>query len=266
MLPEGSTHVSKFPRQIVAKPLALRKRSVERHKYGKLAANYRLKLTHQLGVLFTLEPAAIFAPTVTILSLLRCVPVYLLSLLSPNAVEPQPPQVLPFDVPGTVNEMIRLRDGSLLVGGMFRRFNGQPMTNLVKVLPQGSIDPQFDSAVTWTVETIAEGPDRKLYLGRNDQSSLISRLSPQGSPDDFHLSYVPQFNGFASPPANLAVAGDGTIYVSGNLSTLSLDGATYVAARPEKWERIGKVRVFRGGSPSSPRTTGAFLESGLLLT
>lgn len=108
-------------------------------------------------------------------------------------VAPRVVRVLPngsldpsFDVglgPDQVVTSLKLQsDGRLLVGGGFTTFNQQPRQRLVRLLPDGALDPLFDpdlSLDSW-VETIALAPEGKLLVGGDFlsvSSQPVSRLA-----------------------------------------------------------------------------------------
>jgi uncharacterized delta-60 repeat protein len=90
---------------------------------------------------------------------------------------------------GSVLCLELLPDGSLLVGGSFLRFHGQPVSNLVRLLPDGSLDPDFIADVNSAVMAIAVQPDGRIVIGGNINSvqgvprRRVARLMPNGALD-----------------------------------------------------------------------------------
>ncbi|HRI14143.1 MAG TPA: Calx-beta domain-containing protein [Verrucomicrobiota bacterium] len=68
----------------------------------------------------------------------------------------------------SVNSLVRLADGRLLVGGEFTRYRNEPATNVVIVLPSGDRDPSFSSTGTtsgWVDSVVALADGRILAVG-----------------------------------------------------------------------------------------------------
>ena len=87
-------------------------------------------------------------------------------------------------------------DGKIVVGGSFTSFNDLPHEYLVRLNPNGSVDPtfvgpDFSQAYNWKVSALALQPDNKILVGGRfffgaetlTQKSGIIRLLPNGSLD-----------------------------------------------------------------------------------
>ncbi len=91
---------------------------------------------------------------------------------------------------GEVKALIKLSDGSLLVGGAFTRINGVARLGLAKLNVDGEV-LEFSSQVEGgAVYSIVERPDGKVVIGGSFQSvggnpslKRIARLNPDGSVD-----------------------------------------------------------------------------------
>ena len=82
-------------------------------------------------------------------------------------------------------------DGKILVGGFFSNYNGDDITRLVRLNPDGSRDPDFDcgSGADGSIYTLALQSDGKIFVGGSFgefnglKRNAICRLNPDGSVD-----------------------------------------------------------------------------------
>lgn len=85
-----------------------------------------------------------------------------------------------------ITALLPLRDGSLLVGGVFTNYAGEPRAGLVKILENGEIDPSFVPDDLFNggayVGGLAELPDGQFLVSGLIPSSLL-RLNSDGSVD-----------------------------------------------------------------------------------
>ena len=126
---------------------------------------------------------------------------------------------------GSVSCLDLRPDGSLLVGGRFLRFHGQPVTHLVRLLPEGALDPDFQQPViNGAVESIAVQPDGRILIGgafstvQGEPRRRVARLLPNGALDtDFDpgLGIDPQVSSVNS----ILVLPDGRILLGGSFSS-----------------------------------------------
>lgn len=129
---------------------------------------------------------------------------------------------------GTVDSLLILADGSILVGGSFDTFNGASRGGIAKVRPDGTLDPSFGAAGTGggEVRSLALQPDGKIIVGgsfttfNGTARASLARVSAAGVLDtSFTPGTGPQLSaGGASMPGvveTVAVRGDGTIIVGG---------------------------------------------------
>jgi uncharacterized delta-60 repeat protein len=145
-------------------------------------------------------------------------------------------------VPSTgANDVVRailaLPDGSILVGGDFTAFAGQPREYLARLLPDGTLDPayvgpDFGDTSGWSVASLALQPDGKLLVGGafyftgGSTRAGLCRLLADGSLD-------PAFTGVAAGahelgnPSQLAIVRDiklqpdGRILLAGTFSAFN---------------------------------------------
>ena len=91
-----------------------------------------------------------------------------------------------------VRSILVQADGKIVVGGAFAAFNGQPMANLVRLNPNGSVDTGFvtGTGVDAVVRVIVQQPDGKLVLGggfttiNGQPAPRLARLLPNGALDN----------------------------------------------------------------------------------
>ena len=147
----------------------------------------------------------------------------------------------------SVNVIAPAADGSgaVYVGGAFTTYNGKPANKLVRLNPDGTIDPNFVTGIGFdnTVLTIVPVGDGtgNVYVGgafsfyKNIQALRIVRLGPDGSVD---LTF-PTTTGFDNTVQSLTLADDrsGNLYVGG-------DFASYKGFRAIRIARIDKSAVF----------------------
>ncbi|WP_395791073.1 hypothetical protein [Aquimonas sp.] len=100
-----------------------------------------------------------------------------------------------FDVPGgvdgTIDLILEMDDGRLLLGGDFSAIGGEPRRHLVRLLPDGQFDPAFrvDAGLDGAVRTAVQQADGRVIIGgdfRNVQGHVqagIARLLGDGSRD-----------------------------------------------------------------------------------
>lgn len=100
-----------------------------------------------------------------------------------------------FDVPdgvaGTIDLILELDDGRLLLGGNFSAIGGEPRRHLVRLLPDGRFDPTFraDAGLDGAVRTAVQQADGRVIVGgdfRNVQGQAqagITRLLDNGARD-----------------------------------------------------------------------------------
>lgn len=68
---------------------------------------------------------------------------------------------------GQVNTIAELPDGRVVIGGAFRKVNGEPRLGIARLLSDGSLDPAFDPTIGsyYEVRALALLPDGKLLVG-----------------------------------------------------------------------------------------------------
>lgn len=125
---------------------------------------------------------------------------------------------------GRLNQMIRQPDGKILVAGYFAAVNDTPRSGLVRLLPGGAIDPEFQTGLGFSgpVRGVCVQPDGGIVaVGAFGEfngvmRSVAARLMPNGSLDD---SFQPRFTGIFTGFELTAVAMQGDrILVSGQFT------------------------------------------------
>lgn len=115
-------------------------------------------------------------------------------------------------------------DGKLLIGGFFSTVNGQPRENLARLLPDGTLDEEFDAPVNGAVQAIALQVDGKIYVGgsfgqvHGAERNRLARLHRNGVLDTgFDVGSGPT-GGFDGTVNALATTLDQEVIVGGQFS------------------------------------------------
>lgn len=139
-----------------------------------------------------------------------------------------------------VNKIVVQPDGNILVGGNFGSVNGSPIANIVRLKPDGNVDPTFKigNGASGTVGAFSITAAGKIYVGGSfsaingvSRNSLV-RLNSDGTVDN-SFKAVRIFSGVGS----IVQMPNGKILISGTVSTL-------IDAAPR--ERI--IRLLEDGS------------------
>lgn len=123
--------------------------------------------------------------------------------------------------PVTVDQVTCLAfaaDGGIYVGGNFSTANGEPRPRLIRLLPDGGIDPAFNAAAAATtaaITNLAVQADGRLLVA--NRSKVIFRLLGDGRLDPGFASPVLRHPGAAEDYGLtlVALAADGKIMVAG---------------------------------------------------
>lgn len=123
-----------------------------------------------------------------------------------------------------VRALVVQADDKIVLAGAFSIYNQKPATKVLRINPDGSIDPSFNSAIddfySYPIESINLQPDGKFIVAGGN---YMARLNTDGSPDP---SFVPQSIGglYAS-----CIQPDGKILIGGSsglgLARLNADGS-----------------------------------------
>ena len=154
-------------------------------------------------------------------------------------------------VMGSVRCMVQRPDGRLVAGGSFTYINGIPTTNLVGLLPDGTVDPSFqaDPDPDQYVECLALQADGKVLVGGSFttfeglSARGLVRLNSDGSMDTGFNAGFTGYQGVSS----VAVQPDGRILVSRSHGNLPM------------------VRLMPDGTPDPSFTAPAFTAQAILV-
>lgn len=133
---------------------------------------------------------------------------------------------------GAVNALVLQNDGKSIIGGEFDTVNGQLAGHIARLNPDGSLDTNFQAAVTlWggsagAVTALALQPDGKLVLGglftevNGQTNTAVARLNTDGTLDS---TFVPlQFPFFSEASVrSLVLQTNGGIIISGSFPTVN---------------------------------------------
>jgi uncharacterized delta-60 repeat protein len=117
----------------------------------------------------------------------------------------------------TVNALVRLTDGSLLVAGRFNGFGGHSVTNLVRLLQDGAVDTTFaapPAAEARELYAVAVATDGRIAIGgaatNIGPTMFLAVLTPEGTQEnEFATNSL-----IGSPVSRLAFDAVGTLLVS----------------------------------------------------
>jgi len=136
---------------------------------------------------------------------------------------------------GRLNQMVRQPDGKILVAGYFAAVNDTLRSGLVRILPQGTVDPDFriGEGFDGAVRAVCVQPDGAIVavgaFGRVDgvTRNAAARLLPDGSLDE---AFQPVFTGLFPGYELTAVAMQGDkILVSGQFTRVDAHEAPGMA-------------------------------------
>lgn len=114
-------------------------------------------------------------------------------------------------------------DGKLIMGGSFQTFDGVPRMRIVRMLPDGALDPSFDpgTGADGTVLACAIQSDGRILIAgeftryNGAEANHIARLLPDGQLDpSFQIG-----SGFDQVVKGLVLQSDGRILACGSFST-----------------------------------------------
>lgn len=150
---------------------------------------------------------------------------------------------------GPVLAVAETADGRLLAGGQFSSVGGQARRNLVRLLPDGSVDPAFQPGAgpDGPVLALATLPDGSVLIGGaftavdGSANPYLARLKPDGTPD-------PVFSSGRAPDGavhDIFVQPDGRIVIGGDFAHVGVAAAGHVA------------RLNADGTPDATFDTGS---------
>lgn len=122
---------------------------------------------------------------------------------------------------GAIHRIIPRLDGSMVVAGSFSSVNGRSRKHLVRLLPDGVVDPNFDATAALTSATRVTALDqdsagRLLVGGPGQGQGFVIGLNADGTRDS---SFLPAtFPGGHHPGVRAIRAGNGRVWVAGGIS------------------------------------------------
>lgn len=125
---------------------------------------------------------------------------------------------------GQAHASVQLADGSVVIGGSFLTVNGIERTSLVKLLPGGQVDMDWQPQIQGTVQALAVDDLGRIYAGGSftstdgqDRKNLV-RILPVGA-GIIDSTWAPQPNG---PVNALAVSSDSSprIFAGGEFTQI----------------------------------------------
>ena len=133
--------------------------------------------------------------------------------------------------PTAVRDLSIGPDGSIYVVGLFNTVDDQPTGNVVRFLPDGSLDPDYPqgSGYSGGVTACALQDDGKLIVGRGERFNdtripFLSRLTADGELDtSFNVGEGPFNVDFPIEIYNILIAGSDDIYITGNFNLWDVD-------------------------------------------
>ncbi|MBS0555862.1 MAG: delta-60 repeat domain-containing protein [Proteobacteria bacterium] len=144
-----------------------------------------------------------------------------------QSTQPLPSPTVHFAMPGAILAMLRLPDGSIILGGEFTEVNGSPRPGVAKLDPDGSLDPSWIpqlvngyGADPWVTAIAYDASSGFLYLGGvfvqvngQPQKSMVKvSATGQGASDNTWNPFVNYPEPFTIVRA-LAVYGN-NVYIS----------------------------------------------------
>src|ERR1041384_2978147 len=134
----------------------------------------------------------------------------------------------------TVHAITTQNDGKILIGGIFDNYYGTNRHRLARILPNGSVDPGFDSPITDPVAdvlAIAVQTNGQIIVGL-DSTIPLMRLDASGNPDlTFNVGALPDGAVHAivmQPDGKILIAGEFThlgAQAHGRIARLNTDGS-----------------------------------------
>ena len=130
--------------------------------------------------------------------------------------------------PGYGNDLHEMPDGRMIVVGAFAAYNGVPANNIIRLMPDGSIDPTFNAGSGFDVQAfqIRLQPGGKLIVAggfttyNGQPAPRIVRLGMDGQYDATFQAGV----GLNSVLSSLVIDVEGRIYAGGN--SITYDGSS----------------------------------------
>jgi uncharacterized delta-60 repeat protein len=162
---------------------------------------------------------------------------------------------------GIIETVLEQPDGKILICGNFTVFNGVTNSYIARLNPDGSVDTNFNSQVSYWVRTMALQPDGKIVIGgffpyvAGVSRNLIARLNSDGSLD---TTFDPGTG--ASGVLGIAVDGDADPFIFA--AALQADGKILITGNFTNYNGVsanGIARLTTNGMLDPAFNTGAGL-------
>lgn len=128
---------------------------------------------------------------------------------------------------GTVYAMATQPDGGAILGGEFQMVNGVPRNNIARLLPDGTLDPDWNPSANNTVYALAVDANGNIYVSGffhqigGQTRNRLAKISGSGTGiADPHWNPLPAPLSMTSSVQALAVDSDGMVYVAGNFTQI----------------------------------------------
>lgn len=164
-----------------------------------------------------------------------------------------------------VDSMVVQPDGKVILGGEYMTYDGQPVTNVVRLNSDGTLDTTFNPPnLAGRANGLALQPDGKILVGLSSGAPV--RLNSDGTLDNtFAATMTPQTGVYS-----FAVMPDGDIYIAGawsylngvewrfGLARLNSDGSTDFGFNPRTQVTAGYVFGLHAGPKGKVIAGGRF--------
>ncbi len=199
------------------------------------------------------------------------------ALIASSVIMAGPPPLahpnIEFGTPGTVTTVVRLADGSTLIGGDFTRVDGQQRRSIAKLAPDGSLDASYIADTDATVQAIVALPDGRALVAGNflqidgQAHTRLAMLDANGNVDPSFQANNAILNGrvwaLALSPDNTSVYVGGQFNASGYNRLAKFSIAT---GQPDPNFQIaftsGSVRTIIADAVAGIYIGGNFLNAG----
>ncbi|MGN6386127.1 MAG: Calx-beta domain-containing protein, partial [Verrucomicrobiota bacterium] len=164
---------------------------------------------------------------------------------------------VPYTTTPTINSVAGLPDGRIYIGGTFTNIQGLPITNLVRLNADLTVDTNFNPVVNRPVTSISLQPNSDILIGglftsiNNTISRSSARLRPDGKLDP---AFNPGALGFTIPVKGIHAGSDIDSYLWGDAGLFWLtNGVPFRVADasisyPPFFLKSGEVLYSGGGS------------------
>lgn len=129
---------------------------------------------------------------------------------------------------GSILTSAEQTDGKIILAGLFSKYHGVAVSNIIRVFPDGSLDETFNCKTNQQIKTILIQADGKILIGGNFESvndlekKYITRLNPNGTVDN-------SFNAMSNAPVNKIVSiPNNKYFLTGEFTSYNNGSANYI--------------------------------------